>query len=51
MNYKDLSLKLPTDYSENELRGLVSKKINLNDFSFEILKKSLDARKRVIFIG
>ena len=46
MNYKDLSLKLPTDYSENELRGLVSKKINLNDFSFEILKKSLDARKK-----
>jgi hypothetical protein len=46
MNYKDLSLKLPTDYSENELRALISKKINLNDFSFEILKKSLDARKK-----
>ncbi len=46
MNYKDLSLKLATDYSRNELRGLISKKINLSDFSFEILKKSLDARKK-----
>ncbi|MCK5154408.1 MAG: FAD-dependent monooxygenase [Spirochaetales bacterium] len=46
MNYKDLSLKLSTDYSENELRALISKKINLQDFSFEILKKSLDARKK-----
>ena len=46
MNYKDLSLKLPTDYSENELQTIISKKINLNDFSFEILKKSLDARKK-----
>ena len=46
MNYKDLSLKLPTDYSENELRAVISKKINLLDFSFEILKKSLDARKK-----
>ena len=46
MNYKDLSLKLTTDYSENELRAIISKKTNLNDFSFEILKKSLDARKK-----
>ncbi len=46
MNYKDISLKLPTDYSENELRTIISKKINLRDFSFEILKKSLDARKK-----
>ncbi len=46
MNYKDLSLKLPTDYSEDELRSLISKKIHLKDFSFEILKKSLDARKK-----
>ncbi len=46
MNYKELSLKLPTDYSEDELRALISKKMQLNDFSFEILKKSLDARKK-----
>ncbi|MCK5197652.1 MAG: FAD-dependent monooxygenase, partial [Spirochaetales bacterium] len=46
MNYKDISLKLPTDYSENELKGFISKKMNLSDFSFEILKKSLDARKK-----
>lgn len=46
MNYKDLSLKLPTDYSENDLRAIISKKINQKDFSFEILKKSLDARKK-----
>ena len=46
MNYKELSLKLPTDYSENELRTVISKKLRLTDFSFEILKKSLDARKK-----
>jgi len=46
MNFKDLSLKLPTEYSENELRAFISKKINLQDFSYEILKKSLDARKK-----
>ena len=46
MNYKDISLKLATDYSEDELRSLISKKIHLNDFSFEITRKSLDARKK-----
>ena len=44
MNYIDLSLKLATDYSDNELRTRIAKKINLLDFTFEILKKSLDAR-------
>lgn len=46
MNYKDISLKLPTDYSDVELHRIVSKKINLSDFSLEIRKKSLDARKK-----
>ncbi len=46
MNYTELSLKLPPNYSETELRSLISKKVNLKDFSFEILKKSLDARKK-----
>jgi uncharacterized protein len=46
MMYKDLTLKLPTDYSENELHVSISQKINLKGFSFEILKKSLDARKK-----
>lgn len=46
MNYKDLSLKLPPNYSDSELRSLISKKVNLKDYSFEIIKKSLDARKK-----
>ncbi len=37
---------MPTDYSDNELRAIISKKTNINEFSFEILKKSLDARKK-----
>lgn len=46
MNYKELSFKLPVDYSEDELRTLISEKMRLDDFSFEILKKSLDARRK-----
>ncbi len=46
MNFKDISLKLPTNYSEDELRSLISKKIHLNNFTFEITRKSLDARKK-----
>ncbi len=46
MNYKDLSLKLSPDYSEYELRNIIEKEINFNDFSYEILKKSLDARQK-----
>jgi uncharacterized protein len=46
MNYKELSLKLPTDYSEEDLKRQISKKTDQTDFFFEIQKKSLDARKK-----
>lgn len=46
MNYKDFSLKLSANYSEDELRRIISKKIHLKIFSIEILKKSLDARRK-----
>ena len=37
---------MPADYSEKELLELISQKLHLADFTFEILKKSLDARKK-----
>ena len=45
MGYKTLQIKVPTDYSEEQLRNAVEKQLGLKDFSFQIEKKSLDARK------
>ncbi len=39
MNYKEIFLKLPTDFSENDLHVIISKRLHINNFSFEILKK------------
>lgn len=44
LRYKDLELKLPTDFDEHDLRKLISKKIHVKKFRFEILLQSLDAR-------
>lgn len=46
MGYKTLQLKLPTDYLENDIRNAIHKKLGLKDYSFQIEKKSLDARTR-----
>lgn len=46
MGYKTIQLKVPTDYSEEHLRNAIGKQIGLKDFSFQIEKKSLDARKK-----
>lgn len=46
MGYKELSLKLPTDYSEDQLSRKIAKKLKIKEFSFQIEKKSLDARKK-----
>ncbi|MCF8365771.1 MAG: NAD(P)/FAD-dependent oxidoreductase [Bacteroidales bacterium] len=43
---KEIDLKLPTDFSEDELRKIIGKKMHVRNFSFEILKQSLDARKK-----
>ncbi len=46
MGYRNLQIKLPTDYSNDEIRQLIQKQLGVKDVAFEIEKKSLDARKK-----
>lgn len=46
MGYKEIDLKLPTGYSEEQLQQRIGKALQLKDFSWQILNKSLDARKK-----
>ncbi|MBN2297526.1 MAG: FAD-dependent monooxygenase, partial [Deltaproteobacteria bacterium] len=46
MGYRELSLQLPTDYTDNQMRKRIEKELGTQNFSFQIDSKSLDARKR-----
>ena len=46
MGFKNVQIKLPTDYSDDDIRDAIQKQIGSMDFSFQIEKKSLDARKK-----
>ena len=46
MGYKTITLKLPTDYSNDFLRSKISKELRIKEFDFEMESKSLDARKK-----
>lgn len=46
MGYQEISLKLPTDYNEEQLRRKIEKELGMKDFSYQIEHKSLDARKK-----
>jgi uncharacterized FAD-dependent dehydrogenase len=46
MGYKSIQIKVATDYSEEELRAVIEKQLGIKEFSFQIEKKSLDARKK-----
>jgi len=46
MGHKSIQIKLPTDYSNDDIHHAISKQLGLKDFSFHIEKKSLDARKK-----
>ncbi|MDP8298756.1 MAG: NAD(P)/FAD-dependent oxidoreductase [Candidatus Tantalella remota] len=46
MGYKEITLNLPTDYSDDQIREKIEKKLNVKEFSWQIKRKSLDARKR-----
>ncbi|MBU1083994.1 MAG: FAD-dependent protein [Candidatus Omnitrophota bacterium] len=46
MGYKEIVLKLPTDHSDEQLRQAIAKELNIKGFSWQIKKKSLDARKK-----
>jgi uncharacterized protein len=46
MGYKEITLKLPTDYDDELLYKLISVKLRIKDFTWQIEGKSLDARKK-----
>ena len=46
MAYKEISLQLPTDYSEEELREKIKKTLSIKSFTYQIANKSLDARNK-----
>lgn len=46
MGYKSIAIKLPTDYNDEQLRKKISKQLRINNFSYQIQTKSLDARKK-----
>ena len=46
MGYAEITLKLPTDYSENLLRKRIAEEISDKNFSFKIIRRSLDARNK-----
>ncbi len=46
MDNKILQIKLKTDYSEDDIRQAIGKLFGGKDFSYQIEKKSLDARKK-----
>jgi uncharacterized protein len=46
MGYRTIQLKLPTNYRDDYLKEMIRKRFHLNEFTFLIEKKSLDARKK-----
>ena len=46
MGYRIIDLKLPTGYSENELKERIAMETDSRDFTWQIESKSLDARKK-----
>ncbi len=46
MPYKKINIKLPTDYTSEQLEKLIALEIKTSDFEYSIDKKSLDARNK-----
>lgn len=46
MGYKVVQIKMPTNYSDIDLKDHLIKRLGFSDFDFKIDKKSLDARKK-----
>ncbi|HYW94252.1 MAG TPA: FAD-dependent monooxygenase, partial [Bacteroidales bacterium] len=46
MGYRSVRIKLPTEYSEEEIRATITKQLKIKQFSYRIDSKSLDARKK-----
>jgi len=48
MGVKELEIKLHTNYTDEDIKRVVAKKLRIDDFSYTIFRKSLDARNRKI---
>ena len=46
MGFRKISFKLPTDYSEEQLERKIAKDLRINEFTYQIENKSLDARNK-----
>ena len=46
MGYKEVSLRLPTDYTDEQLKEKIEKRLKIKEFSYQIERKSLDARTK-----
>jgi hypothetical protein len=46
MGFKSISLKLPTDFTLDQLQRMIAKELRIKEFTFQIENKSLDARKK-----
>ena len=46
MGYREISLKLPTDFTEEQLQSRIGTRLRLKRFSYRLERKSLDARKK-----
>ncbi|HPE76978.1 MAG TPA: NAD(P)/FAD-dependent oxidoreductase, partial [Draconibacterium sp.] len=46
MGFKSISIKLPTDYTQEQLRQKIAKELRIRDFTFQVENKSLDARQK-----
>ncbi len=46
MGYKQISLKLPPDYTPEQLQRKIAGSLHIHEFTFQIIHKSLDARNK-----
>lgn len=46
MGYREISLQMPTDCQDDELKKRIEIELGINEFSWQIENKSLDARKK-----
>jgi len=46
MAYKEITLKLPTDYTTDQLKRSIEKELHIKEYSSQIVNKSLDARNK-----
>ncbi len=46
MGFREITLQLPTDYTDAALESAIAKELGIRQFSWQIESKSLDARKK-----